>query len=58
MSKSTFGINTDSSWQEFVYQKGDEFDKKIIVIVQHLVILLEREGCDCCSTNGIIRISK
>lgn len=28
MSKSTFGINTDSSWQEFVYQKGDEFDKK------------------------------
>ena len=27
MSKSTFGINTDSSGQEFVYQKGDEFDK-------------------------------
>ena len=27
MSKQTFGINTGSSWQEFVYQKGDEFDK-------------------------------
>jgi hypothetical protein len=27
MSKSTFGINTDSSGWEFVYQKEDEFDK-------------------------------
>jgi hypothetical protein len=27
MSKSTFGINTDSSGREFVYQKEDDFDK-------------------------------
>ena len=28
MVKSTFGIKTDSSGREFVYQKEDEFDKK------------------------------
>ena len=43
MSKSTFGINTDSSGREFVYQKEDLI--KIIVTVQHMVILLEGEGC-------------
>ena len=44
MSKSTFGINTDSSRREFVYQKEDLI--KIIVTVQHMVILLEGE--DVC----------